>query len=405
MTAPGFLLYEEPDHIEWYRPAADAGAASQGAGRLEDLPAELPAGHWVWILAATNVLLTEADVPTRQRQKILQAIPFALEERFIADVEQLHFAIGPLRANTPVPVAVVDRNRFAAWQSALAQAGLTPEAAVPETLLLPWLEGTWTLLLTGHRAVIRTGPWSGLGGDADYADLLLREALTEAGERRPQRLIVHHDGQSFDAVQELAAARELAVEAEPIDGPALAWLGRQYRHGSTIDLLQGPFSRKEQLGKLWRPWRATAALFGIWFAVQVGAMTTDYIGLSNEAERLDAQIDAVFRKANPDARNVVDPKLQMQRQLAALQGGSDGGGFLGLLAEAGPALAGTTGLTLRNLRAQRDELELELNLSDLQTLDRLKQQLMQSGELAVEIVSATARDGKVDSRLKIKAAG
>ena len=68
------------------------------------------------IVPASAVLVTESDAPARSAAKLLQVIPFALEERVADEVENLHFAIGERAPDTGrVPVAVVTRARIDAW--------------------------------------------------------------------------------------------------------------------------------------------------------------------------------------------------------------------------------------------------------------------------------------------------
>ena len=65
--------------------------------------------------------------------------------------------------------------------------------------------------------------------------------------------------------------------------------------------------------------------------------------------------------------------------------------------------------TVRNMKNILSSLssdeELDLELGDLQTLDQLKQTLSAGGGLNVKIDTASSRDGKVETRLKIESAG
>jgi len=171
-----------------------------------------------------------------------------------------------------------------------------------------------------------------------------------------------------------------------------------------INLLQGDFSRKEQLGRLWRPWRASAALLGAWLLLQGGMAISSYLSLSAEEQQLYAAIEQVYRDTFPESRNVVNPQVQMERKLAELKSGGSGSAFAVLLAASGPVLKEIDGLQLRNLRYKQDELELELELKDLPSLDRLKEALQQR-QLAVDIRGASTRDNRVESRIALREAG
>ena len=175
-------------------------------------------------------------------------------------------------------------------------------------------------------------------------------------------------------------------------------------NGATINLLQGAFSRREQLGKLWRPWRATAVLLAVWLLLMGSEAIVDYKNLVAEEGRLYQAVEQVYRDTFPEAKNVVNPKVQMEQKLKEFSGGSNGGAFVALLGASGPVIGGAKGVELRNLRYRQGELELELQLADLPALDALKETLQQQG-LEVEIRNATSRNDRVEGRLAIRGMG
>jgi general secretion pathway protein L len=145
-------------------------------------------------------------------------------------------------------------------------------------------------------------------------------------------------------------------------------------------------------------------MLGLWLLVQGGMVIGNYFSLSAREAQLYAAIEQVYRETFPEARNVVNPRVQMERQLAELQGGGTGGAFVTLLAASGPVLSEVNGLELRNLRYRQDELELELELKDLASLDRLREALQQQS-LAVDVRGATTRENKVETRIALREKG
>jgi general secretion pathway protein L len=72
--------------------------------------------------------------------------------------------------------------------------------------------------------------------------------------------------------------------------------------------------------------------------------------LSRESARLGAEQEAIFRAAFPEAKAVVDPPLQMARNLASLQraqGLASETDFLALATDLGRALASAPGKVKR----------------------------------------------------------
>lgn len=384
------------DGARWLRLAEDGAVAASGHGPLSEIKA---AGQRLVVLVPGDaVLLCRAAVPVQKsvqkRRLLAQAVPYALEDQLAADVETLHFAFGQVSSDQ-VAVAVIDRALMDGWLARLRAAGLNPSALVPETLLLPWQEGAWQLACLENCCLLRTGEQAGFAMDAANATLLVQQALTEAEAARPQRLVTHGaDGLAPGDI-------EVAAEPQPLPDEILPWLASHYDERLAINLLQGSYSRRERFGQYWRPWRLAASLAALLLLVQAGVTIADHQRLSRERLALQEQVEAIYRQAFPEARKVVNPRVQMERALKELRGGG-GGGLNQLLAEAGREFRASPGLTLQRLNYREGQLEVALTVADLQRLDELKQRLSQGGKLHVEIQSATAQGTLVEARLRIK---
>ena len=357
------------------------------------------AGRRVVVLAPTaDLFLTRAVVPTNSRPRARKAMPFAVEEQLAEDIESLHFALGTRDADGRWPVAVVARERMDAWLEQLHEAGILPDRFLPEPAALPLAPGGASLLLEADRILLRDQPWSAQSATRETLPGLLEllMARNEAGIE----LQVWHCGGELPVWMEPVSAR---IEPCP-DGPLGVLASGLAASDSAVDLLQGAYSRKEQYGRLWRPWRAAAALLvaGVLLAaVQHGL---DYRRLKAESDELSAQIGQVYRSAFPEGR-VVNPRAQMEQQLNMLrqQQGAGGNDFLSLVAQMGGVLSGTPGVELMGVNFRDGRVDLELTASDVQTLDRLKQQLVERGGLSVDIQSATTgANQRVHGRLRVQ---
>jgi general secretion pathway protein L len=389
-----------------------AGASPDGvrSGTLQDAAAAA-AGRRVYLLVpATDCLLTRARVPSRNRQRVLKAVPYALEEQLAGTIDELHFALGTPR-DEEYPVAVVAQARMDAWLAACAAAGLQPEAVLPEQLALPGGAGSWALRAYDDRVAVRTGPLEGFGCERANLALLLglwSEAVPPGeSAAAPEACAVTPPLQVLgEALPELDGQGFERLPPDPRD--PLQVMAGTLAGGPPLNLLQGRYSRSEQLSRLWQPWRATAALLLAGLALGSVYLALDYYRLGQEQTRLAADIETVFRQAMPGATRMVNPRAQLEQRLAALQGGARGGqaDFLALLQQAGPVLRGTGGLELQGANYRDGTLDLELSVANLQILDQVKQQLAEGGGLVAEIQSATA-DGeqRVKSRLRIAGAG
>ncbi len=348
------------------------------------------------LVPGEDVALHEARVPGgRNRHRLLRAIPFALEEQLASDVEDLHFALGKAAGDDRYPVAVVERRQMDAWASLLRDAGISAHQWVPETLALPCSESGWSLLPEGERVLVRSGDFSGFACDADNLGMVI--SLLAGDDRLPEKARVYG-----------ASAVELIgvdVEVDASQRQALNILARGWSQGPVIDLLQGAYSRREEWGRLLRPWKATAALLLAGLLVAGVSTGVDYYRLTQRQQRLTADIEALYKQTFPDARRIVNPRAQMDQQLKELQRRAGGGSadFLGMFAETASVVRSAEGISVQGASYRDGRLDLDLQADNLQLLDSLKQALASSGRMNAQIQSATTdKDQKVKSRIRIE---
>lgn len=348
----------------------------------------------VALVPGEQVALHEARVPGRNRQRVLRAIPFALEEQLASDVDELHFALGQALDEDRYPVAVVERVQMDAWVETLREAGISAHQWVPETLALPHGEG-WDLLTEAGRTLVRSGDYSGFV--CDTVNLPVMASLFAAEERLPETATAHG-----------AIAPEVPGVDIDLDGSQmqpLSIMARGWVQGPVIDLLQGAYSQREEWDRLLRPWKVTAVLFLAVLLVGGTATGLNYYRLTQQEVQLRADIDALFRKTLPQVRRIVNPRAQMEQRLKQLQRGAGGADadFLGMFAETASVVRASKGISVTGASYRDGRLDLELQADNLQLLDSLKQALVGSGRMNAEIQSATSdRDQKVTSRIRIE---
>ena len=372
----------------------------QGVSPLGDIAERAQGAHIVVLIPGTDCLLTSTTVPTRKRQRVIQALPFALEDRMAGDVEALHFAVGGIEADGTAHAAVVSKECMDDWLRQMHEAGIRPHALHPESVALPFEPDAWSLLLGPGEALLRTGINAGLGLDVDSVEEVLAMAI-EGTEKTPDRIRLFECREG--EVGPPLVIEGIQFETEQCTDP-LAVLARGVRETHPVNLLQGDYGHREELGRRWRPWRNAAILAAIILTIRGGLSIQHWWQLSRDDARLETQIETLYRETFPEARRVVDPRQQMQQHLEALQGGVNDP-FSELLASVGPVLDDTQGLKLEGLRYREGQLEIDLTLGNLQSLDGLKEQLVAVGGLQVDIASANARDDRVESRLTIRGAG
>ena len=393
-------------------------AGSLFHGELKEAAVQAVGAKVTVLVPGADVVLAQVNLPGLKGQRLARAVPFALEEQLAEDVEDMHVAIGGRDAEGRLANAVISREKLEQWLTALKAAGLQPDVVTPELFGVPWSAAgdskAWSLVVNDKQALLRTGEQTGLAFEAENIALVLQACIDAVGDAGPASLEVISCGEndfaqstSYQALSEFCATSQIELSTRQADDACPVLLAQGFDEQRAINLLQGEFSRKEQLGKLLRPWRPALVLLAVWLVLQVGMLVTEYVRLSGQDNELREQIAAVYRQAFPDSRLVPgQEKLLMERGLEKLRGGGSGqAGMLTLLAQAGAVFKDTPGLQLRTLRYKNNQLDVDIHMPDLQALDKLKARLGAEAKLAVEIVSASSRDGKVESRLALKGGG
>jgi general secretion pathway protein L len=426
------LFIQLPDNIDasgdaaalpasWVLRDDERPAGALFHGNLQEAAAQAAGARVSVLVPGADVLLAQVELPAMKAQRLARAVPFALEEQLAEDVDDLHVAVGRRDAQGKVANAVVSRNRLETWLAQLKAAGLQPDVMTPEMFGVHWdadaaEQGHWSMLVDGQAGLLRTGAQTGLAFEIQGLLQVLQACVDDAGEHPPAKLRVivcgedsFADSESHRTLEALCAEQGIDLSLDVQNEACNIALAQGFDEQHAINLLQGDYSRKQQLEKLLRPWRPALILAGLWLVLQVGMFSVEYNRLSTKSAELKEQIETVYREAFPQSKNIVNPRVQMQRGLDKLRGGRQNEGLLPLLAQAGAIIKDTPGASLRTLRysnkGQGNKLDVDVNMPDLQSLDKFKQRLTEEAKLKVEIVSASSREGKVESRLSLQAAG
>ena len=393
----------------------------------------------VVLVPAEMMTLTLAELPAMNKQRLLKALPFALEEQVAADVDELHFCLGKRDAQDRQICAVIETDVLSHWLAVLKDYNIQPDLITSEIYGVPQASSTeqksWTLLFmdaTRHdgrpetKVLLRTSANTGLSIDLSNCAALITHFIdNQSADDRPETLriitcadvpatqlndearVARETSSSaiaaiVDQLRDVCESRQVTLQRDDSEDELLGILAQGFDEAYAINVLQGQFSRKEQFEKLIRPWRAAAGIVAVWLVLQLGLMIADYRKLVQVDAQLRTEILETFKTAFPDAKNIIDPKLQMQRGLDELTKGGGGTDMILMLAKTGNIIRETDTLDMKGVRYKENTLDLDFEIADLQSLDQLKIRLINETGFAVEIVSASAKGGKVESRLQLK---
>ena len=379
---------DAPQQVQWARVSAQ-GAVHTGRGSLAEAAVQAGQARVVLLAPAADVLLTRVELPARNKQA-LQAVPYALEEELAADPETLHFAHAWTGQGHELAVAVVARAGMERWQALLAEAGLEADSLLPEQLVLPNDRQQAVLVADDGPWLLRGGPWQGMAVDrANLAQVL-------TGALEPEHVVScwfgAEDGLPADRPHEIGTGQESVM--------ALLAAGVAAGEGA-IDLLQGPYGRHAQWGRVWQNWRWPLALLVFCLLLAGGLRGQEYRALALESQELETRINEVLLSTFPGTKRIVNARSQMEQKLKELGAGQEHSRFLSLLERSGPHLVEIPQFRLKSLRYDQEALELDLQLKDLQSLDRLKERIVKEPGLRMEVKAAASKGGRVTARMKI----
>ncbi|MCA7084640.1 type II secretion system protein GspL [Cupriavidus sp. DB3] len=350
----------------------------EGYAPIAELP---PADRLVLIVAAADVLVTAAAVPPLAPNRLKLALPNLVEDSLAADAQACHIAVGPeapqagADATSAAAAARGPRRRLLmvterAWLRAVldafaehrhrrrhllpaqfclpladsesegggtaapanasgpAEPSAAPEAASPSeppaTLALeaassalaaaaPLLEGEMgtggTGAGTGHAApfwqlTVRTERYQGYGLLLSDDALAAWQALAPAG-------IWYGDRE--------AAALPTLTSVRPLGWPVWIEGAQASLREPSLDLAQFDFAQGRADRWNLRAWRAPLALAAALLVVHLVALNIHWLMLRGEQARLQQAQTQLLRSAFPRMPVVVDPPLQMRRQVEQLR--------------------------------------------------------------------------------------
>jgi len=345
------VLGAEALNCEWALLEKDL-AVTAGEGALTDLPVHH--GRTELILSAGDVMITRLALPDNARSQGDALLAYAVEDVTAGDPQANQVSwLGADGAGLHT-LAVLDKLALERWRSALTAANIRSFELRYETLQLPWSESTWSIAWNGVDGFVRTAHdngWVTDCGDDQTPPLSLALA-------QPPPTSVTLYSTVPGAKPDLSAwSKQMGVPVNyggdwnwtlPVTGAGPALSHQRQRWGFFKGLLP----------------RLRPALWLVVFAllVQGVAVFLDQIRLESEQRELRAQMEQRFRSVFPDAVAVIDPALQMNRQLTRfrqLNGIADNSDFLPMLQQLAQATRELPAGLLRSVSWESGRMTVE----------------------------------------------
>lgn len=344
------------------------------------------------LVPAEDVLLTSVELPAMSRSRLLQALPFALEDQLVADIEGQHIVPLGSQQDGRQAVAVVTHDKMQQWLGKLQESGVTPDYMLPVTLALPYHEGDWCLCLH-DLAVVRTGKFAGYAGDIAAMPVMLKAVPNQPSSI----LITSYSGHQVDQSVAMLGAQVVSRESSQY----LTDLANNLVTMPDANLLQGRYvvrKSKHRLPKHMEKIMLGAAI--AWVALLVAFPMVSYMLLNSQLSASNMEIAAIYHQVFPQASSVVAPKMRMEAKLREQGGSQLQSPVLRLASDIGKAMAQAPGIHLRHLEYSNHRVMLKVDADSSASFNAFTGYLKQEG-LVVKQQHATLAGVRVDAVVEV----
>lgn len=371
-------------------------------GNLHDL-STICTGHKVaLIIPSTLLTFTKIQLPVTDRERMLRALPYAMEDRIIDDIDNMHFSINSWN-NNQANLSAISRQQMDILIERFNTAGINPDYIIPDLFLVPFTKGSWTVLVTNIYALIRTDEFSGFSLDNYNLQQGLLLNLSQASSLPTSVNIFHkNDVEDFSSDKLLPDFPDISLSNTTYENEYVTLFQDHFSENLPFNLLQGRYSKHEQIANIWRSWRPVAVFTAIIFILYTLSISIDIYKLNKKIALVDNEITTLFKKTLPDTRKIINPKAQLQQRISELNKNSDNSefGFLPLLAKSANSITSNKNIKLNSMTYKDGKLDIELIIDTFQNLDTLKSKIESKGTIA-EILSATADEKTVLGRIRL----
>lgn len=336
-----------------------------------DLPA-LSEKEILVIIPSDDVLLTSVNLPKLSKSRLLQALPFALEEQLIADVDSLHFAIVQKPTNDWA-VAVIAKEKMQLYSALCKQLKIKPDYIIPDILAIPGDASHWHMFIKDNKVIIRTDEYQGFSCERENLQEYTQLALSTLSEL-PAKITIHN-------YTELSIAAELtvAIATEEIMLPAEQFASDLEKH-TNLNLLQGNFTNnKSKHAPIKKLQQLAVGLCTVFFIALLIYPTVSFFLLKHRLDAINLEIATIFKHNFPDAKSAVAPKMRMEEKLHNIAGKSTQGGLLTILANVATAISQNATVSIKHYEYQNNQLNLQLSAMSSDDISNFSNALTSKG--------------------------
>ena len=358
----------------------------------------LTAGQQVVVLIPSrDVLLSQTSINAQNQKQLKQALPYALEDGLIQDLETQHIAWQVQAQSSQVNVAVIAQARLREWRAACLARQIRPYAILPDVFALPWTQAGVTLWQQGDSIWLRTGELSGYAATPSSLALMLYSLIDGRTEPLPLRLYMEQE-------HTLADDARFVIEPET-QAETLSLSSIQPCLG--LNLLKGlQDENRAQLKQHWQRWKLVASLAVFTALLGLAFIGLDVYRLKQDLAQLDTQNLQLYQELFPDspAPDARELKSRVDSDLMRVNNGATGGANspLASMAHFATAMQGIPNLKIMEMNSSAGILTIKVQTQEQQAIETLRANLEQNPAIPVSIQSSNEA-GQVEATINLGA--
>lgn len=295
------------------------------------------------LVPAGRVVFIETLLPAVSTSKRDQLVRYAIEDKLTIDPSTVHAVVLDARDASDAAkqgkskglqiAAAIDRAWFGAALSWLNAAGFAPRAAFAETALLPVAKGEWSIQLAAKNAYAKRADGFAYAIDAGTTaqpPFALALALNEVTEKPsaislfldPADAIGEADRKILVANWQTALGVPVRLANTARDTAASSAQANAFKRLAALksgNLLIGEFAPAHAANAWLKNLKPALALASLIALLHIAFVVGDNWQLERKRINIENDMRTTFQTAFPQATTIIDPALQMQRNLDALQ--------------------------------------------------------------------------------------
>jgi len=317
------------------------------------------------VLPGHSVTIITIKMPKLSRAKLENALPFALEDKLIEDINALHFTILNIDKNNNVTVAVIAKQKLRGYLDLFKTTGIKIIRIIPETLALPYSKPS--IFELENYFIARTDKYNGFVFEKANLDLAT-------------------EGKKYELINTTKNFLDYSLD--------------YILENQKINLLHSELAGNKDLNKHKKTWQITAAIGAIAVALAFVNPLTSYFILKKQASTSEIAINKIYKKHFPKAKTIVAPKSRMQSKLKKLNNNATDNVMLHLLSITGNTVNKTHAVNLQQLDFKNKSLSLQVTAESFNKLDSFTANLKEQG-LKVKQQNASSEKNKVKANIII----